>query len=130
MGKGWEGDGFGQSPTPVLTQDIELAQRTGLLEQQPGVHTVPVEFMLARQHPQPLQGMEEGQSPQATGSGQGEVKPCEACSPTPILLSVALVGSCDKQVLRSLGSRAAQVMHLLVAEVVQAHSAGVGARPW
>lgn len=38
----------------VLTQDVVLAERAGLLQQEPGIHTVPVELVRAGQHPQPL----------------------------------------------------------------------------
>lgn len=37
-----------------LTKYTALAQRTGLLKQQPGVHTVPVELVQAGQHSQTL----------------------------------------------------------------------------
>ena len=53
----WEPGGAGQEPPPsVLTQDVEFAQRAGLLEHQPGVHAVSVELMLTGQHPEPLRG--------------------------------------------------------------------------
>lgn len=59
----------------VLTQDVALAERAGLLQQEPGIHTVPVELMGAGQHPQPLPagkwahmstaGCQQGHSPDA-----------------------------------------------------------------
>ena len=53
----WEPGGAGQEPLPsLLTQDVEFAQRAGLLEHQPGVHAVSMELMLTGQHPEPLQG--------------------------------------------------------------------------
>lgn len=47
----------------MLTQDVEFAQWAGLLEHQPGVHTVPVKLMLTGQHPEPL-WVGEGLRPQ------------------------------------------------------------------
>lgn len=50
-----------KGPAPLmLTQDVEFAQWAGLLEHQPGVHTVSVKLMLAGKHPEPLWGGEEG----------------------------------------------------------------------
>lgn len=40
----------------ALTQNVEFAQRAGLLEHQPRVHAVSVKLMLTGQHPEPLQG--------------------------------------------------------------------------
>ena len=82
----WEPGGAGQAltltltltwPLPsLLTQDVEFAQRAGLLEHQPGVHAVSMELMLTGQHPEPLQGW--GAWAQATGkaSGVGGPAPC------------------------------------------------------
>ena len=58
------------TPPSVLTQDVEFAQRAGLLEHQPGVHTVSVELMLTGQHPEPLRGS-GGAWAQATGKASG-----------------------------------------------------------
>lgn len=46
-------------PGAALTQDVALAEGAGLLQEQPGVHAVPVELMRAGQHPQPLWGKAE-----------------------------------------------------------------------
>lgn len=61
-------------PQCLLTQDVEFAQWAGLLEHQPGVHAVSVEFMLAGQHPEPLQGWERGSS-QGAGLQVGSLGP-------------------------------------------------------
>ena len=57
------GPGGSASPpalAPALTQDVTLAERAGLPQEQPRVHAVPVKLVGARQHPQPLRGGTRG----------------------------------------------------------------------
>lgn len=77
-GKGQAGSRYTSSqglPPLVLTQDVEFAQRAGLLEHQPGVHTVSVKLMFTGQHPEPLQGERQGFRPQRSSLQVGSLAP-------------------------------------------------------
>lgn len=64
----WSPQGARPGAGAALTQDVALAERAGLLEEKPGVHAVPVKFVGAGQHPQPL--WEGKRSADVGGNGQ------------------------------------------------------------
>lgn len=129
-----------RAPPVMLTQDVELAQWAGLLEHQPGVHAVPVKLMLTGQHPEPLWGGEgrkgSGHSCRPPGGAAPVLTPAGELKPqgpaTPILLSAVLVewspGLGEGGSHRSADGGPLPGPHLLVAEIVQAHGAGLRAQ--
>lgn len=65
----------------ALTQDVALAERAGLLQEEPGIHAVPVKLVGAGQNPKPLWGGKRMADVSQTGPGYGNSSGCTTALP-------------------------------------------------